>query len=196
MTSGNAALLEKPMGRIPVDACQPEVSGVSNYVFSDLLLTATELNRKPGRVLDMAREQPITITRNDESFALMSRSLARKMTARWRDAVVVSDLFQAVLQLRDNALAPDSPYSWIRTLDREEQSDFLREVFSVIQDADSEAESDQAATSVAAVIHEWRESAMAMNDREHGTAFAALQEGKPVQLTVPGGLGSKNDSRR
>ncbi|MEH1859509.1 MAG: hypothetical protein V7L21_16255 [Nostoc sp.] len=42
-------------------------------IYSDELITATELNRQPGRVLDKALERPITITRNDQSFALLRR---------------------------------------------------------------------------------------------------------------------------
>ncbi|MFO0448078.1 MAG: hypothetical protein ACK52I_05315, partial [Pseudomonadota bacterium] len=44
-----------------------------NSIYSDELVTATELNRQPGRILDKALEHPITITRNDQSFALLRR---------------------------------------------------------------------------------------------------------------------------
>ncbi|MFN5839116.1 MAG: hypothetical protein ACK47J_20950, partial [Pseudanabaena sp.] len=44
-----------------------------NSIYSDELVTATELNRQPGRILDKALEHPITITRTDQSFALLRR---------------------------------------------------------------------------------------------------------------------------
>ena len=42
-------------------------------IYSDDLISATELNRPPGRILDMALEHPVTITRNDHAFALLRR---------------------------------------------------------------------------------------------------------------------------
>jgi hypothetical protein len=41
-------------------------------IYSDELITATELNRQPGRVLDKALEHPITITRNGSNFSCSS----------------------------------------------------------------------------------------------------------------------------
>ncbi|MCE2720285.1 MAG: hypothetical protein LW708_15980 [Anabaena sp. 49628_E55] len=46
---------------------------IFSNAYSDELVTATELNRQPGKVLDKAYEHPITITRNDQSFALLRR---------------------------------------------------------------------------------------------------------------------------
>lgn len=43
----------------------------SASVYGDELITATELNRQPGRVLDTAWERPVTITRNKQHFALL-----------------------------------------------------------------------------------------------------------------------------
>jgi len=49
------------------------VLGNFGNIYSDELITATELNRQSGRVLDKALEPPVTITRNDQSFALLRR---------------------------------------------------------------------------------------------------------------------------
>ena len=49
------------------------LSGGKNSIYSDELISATELNRQPGRVLDIAQERPVTITRNDHAFALLRR---------------------------------------------------------------------------------------------------------------------------
>ena len=49
------------------------LSQSSRLVYGDELITATELNRQPGRVLDLTMDRPITITRNDQHFALLRR---------------------------------------------------------------------------------------------------------------------------
>ena len=49
------------------------LSESSRLVYGDELITATELNQQPGRVLDLAMEHPVTITRNDQHFILLRR---------------------------------------------------------------------------------------------------------------------------
>jgi hypothetical protein len=45
------------------------LSESSRLIYGDELITATELNQQPNRVLDLAMEHPVTITRNDQYFA-------------------------------------------------------------------------------------------------------------------------------
>ncbi len=49
------------------------LSESSRLVYGDELITATELNQQPNRVLDLAMEHPVTITRNDQHFAAPGR---------------------------------------------------------------------------------------------------------------------------
>ncbi len=48
-------------------------------VFSDEVFTTTELNRHAGALLDRARNTPVTISRNNEQFALLPREQAAKL---------------------------------------------------------------------------------------------------------------------
>ena len=42
-------------------------------IFSDEVVSAKDLNRQSGRILDVALERPVTITRNSQAFALLPR---------------------------------------------------------------------------------------------------------------------------
>ena len=50
-------------------------------LFGDQLVTATELNRRVGAVLNMALEQPATIIRNNQYFALLPREFVAQLSA-------------------------------------------------------------------------------------------------------------------
>ncbi len=59
------------------------LSGGKNSIYSDELISATELNRQPGRVLDIAQERPVTITRNDRP-SVRQKSLIQKSKVQKR----------------------------------------------------------------------------------------------------------------
>ena len=48
---------------------------MSNAIYSDCIVTSSELNRRSGQILDTALTTPVTITRNNDSFALVKRDL-------------------------------------------------------------------------------------------------------------------------
>jgi len=65
-------------------------------IFGDEIFTATDLNRRAGHILDEAKRRPVTITRNDESFALLLRKDASRMVAATANAKRMVDLVTAV----------------------------------------------------------------------------------------------------
>ncbi len=48
-------------------------------IYQDRVFQATELNRKHSYVLDCARKGPVTISRNNELFALLRREQAAEL---------------------------------------------------------------------------------------------------------------------
>ena len=88
------------------------LSESSRLVYGYELITATELNQQPGRVLDLAMEHPVTITRNDQHFAL----LRREDMALWVKAATLSlnvfELTAAAYKLRwEKPLVQNIPIS-------------------------------------------------------------------------------------
>ncbi len=65
-------------------------------LFGDQLVTATELNRRVGAILNMAMEQPVTIIRNNQYCALLPRELVAQLSAL-RDSEGLLDLLDSPL---------------------------------------------------------------------------------------------------
>jgi hypothetical protein len=127
-------------------------------VFSDEIVTAKELNRQSGRILDLALEHPVTITRNSEAFALMPRA---DVTALIQSAKVAGLAFEVTTiahRLIDGGtLAKDHPYAWLGEFDRDDLKDFIDEVTRTFEQF---LGLPNAWFEVDGIIHEWHESAL------------------------------------
>ncbi|MBW4617788.1 MAG: hypothetical protein KME17_00175 [Cyanosarcina radialis HA8281-LM2] len=150
-------------------------------VYGDELITATELNRQSGRVLDRARERPVTIARNDEYFAL----LPRQQMASWVKAAtlarVVLETIDAAYRLRlGEEIGQEHTSRWLTVFDSQELSEFIGELESAFRLVGAEP---GAIERVEAVLHEWYESALAISSPELAAAFR--DEVDEVLLTVP-----------
>lgn len=127
-------------------------------VFSDAIVTAKEFNRQPERILDLALEGPVTITRNSEAFALLPRE---KVTALVRATQVTNLAIEvtsiAYRLMEGEKVVADHPYAWLMKFDRDDLKDFVSDVsgtfhrFSGLPSAWAEVE---------AIVHEWHESAL------------------------------------
>ncbi len=128
---------------------------VTEGLFSDEVFTATELNRRSGPILDRARRSPVTISRNNEQFALMRREQAAKLVG------TLNRLTRALGLLSETHLAiagdkPSEPFSWLSVYEKGDLEKLLGEVLAETRKAISGAcDWDD----VEALIHEWRESA-------------------------------------
>ncbi len=127
-------------------------------VFSDAIVTAKEFNRQPERILDLALEGPVTITRNSEAFALLPRE---KVTALVR-ATQVTNLALEVTSIayrlmEGEKVSANHPYAWLMEFDRDDLKDFVESVTSTFHQF---AGLPSAWDEVDAVIFEWHESAL------------------------------------
>jgi hypothetical protein len=154
---------------------------IGQKIYSDELVSATELNRQPGHVLDMALQRPITITRNDQAFALLRREDAARMANASAHAEVLFNLAGAIYSLGSRrGLDSQHSYSWLKALDEEE----IEQLFAEIHEAFSQAlAGEDSWDNFEAVLHEWRESALAIMSGELAEAFAA--QANEIPLTEP-----------
>lgn len=138
-------------------------------IYSDELITATELNRQPGRVLDKALEHPVTITRNDQSFALLRReNVAAFVKTAQRSKEIVELLSTAFRLLLKQKIGTEHPYSWLLVFDADELNEFIDEVTQAYRLVDL---SEKAWDELDAIIHEWHESGLAISNPELAAAF-------------------------
>jgi len=151
-------------------------------VFGDEIFTATDLNRRAGHVLDEATNRPVTITRNDESFALLNRKDASRMVEAASNAKRMVDLVMAISTYRlAHAQIPiGHAFEWLNAFDIDEIRTLLAEAHaSFRRAADAEISWDD----FEAVLHEWHESAIAIRSDALAAAFSAPSE--EVRLTQP-----------
>ncbi len=125
-------------------------------LFSDEVFTATELNRHGGTILDRARRRPVTISRNNEQFALLRRDQAAKLVGTVNRIIrAVSLISEARAAIAGNPIS--EPFRWLEVYEKDDLEKLVSEVLSAtVSAASCEGDWDE----VDALIHEWRESAM------------------------------------
>jgi hypothetical protein len=154
----------------------------SNTIFGDELFTATDLNRRAGYVLDQAKGHAVTITRNDEAFALLPRKEAARLVAVASNAKQMVGLTTAISQYRQAGkdIPAGHAFEWLNAFDMDEVGDLLTEVYQAFQRASDETISWD---DFEAVLHEWHESAVAVRSEALAAAFSAPTN--EVPLTQP-----------
>lgn len=156
------------------------VISASAGVYGDRIITATELNRQPGRVLDLAWERPVTITRNEQHFALLPRDdmayLVKAATQTKAALEVINVAYRLRLKEQIDILAP---YGWLKVFDNEELTELIAEVEAAFKVGSETGVWD----TLDVVIHEWHESALAIQSPELADAFN--DEHDEVLLTQP-----------
>jgi hypothetical protein len=138
-------------------------------VYSDELIPENTFNKEPGNVLDLAWKNPVTITRNQQYFALLRRDDLTQM-------VKVITLSKKVLEILDTAyklrLGEDvnskHPFVWLKVFDSDELGEFITEILNAFQDLSSGINDWEL---LDAVIHEWQESAITLQNEELLSAF-------------------------
>jgi len=157
------------------------LSESSRFVYGDELITATELNQQPNRVLDLAMEHPVTITRNDQHFALLRREEMTLWVKAATLSLTVFEVTAAAYRLRlGEAISSENPYHWLTVFDSDELSELIAELEKAYRLAESES---GAWNQIEIVIHEWHESAKAISSPELAAAFR--DEIDEVLLTPP-----------
>jgi hypothetical protein len=125
-------------------------------MFGDEVYTSTDLNRRSGEVLNHARERPVTISRNNEQFALLRREIAAKLVTSVTKVQGVMRILMGVDALIAGREV-DPFVEWLKVYDKDD----LQKLCSEVLGATSLAVSGNADWNyVDAIIHEWRQSAI------------------------------------
>lgn len=122
----------------------------------------------------------MTIVRNNECFALLSREkLSEIVTEASQAGKVLEILYAAFLTLRGVSPAVESPYGWLSAFDADDVQELVTEVLGAYRNAPLVAEGwDE----LEAVIHEWHESAIAILSNVLADAF--VHDAEEVFLSV------------
>lgn len=155
----------------------PQLSGI----LSDEVITSTKLNRKTSEVLDIARDRLVTITRNDEQFALWRRDRVARLIQENNMSLLVLELLNTAQTLvREESVSSEHPGAWLSVFDSEDLKDFTTELISEYLRI---SRGSRDLSELEALIHEWYESALATSSPELESAFYG--EDDEVQITPP-----------
>jgi hypothetical protein len=151
--------------------------------FNDELFSATDLNRRAGYVLDRAKINPVTITRNEEAFALLSRDEMSKLTTANQYTKILFEIINvAYRSIQNKKIGSEHPYSWVTIFDLEELNELIIELLDTYRHATDTNDWEL----LKATIHEWQESAIAINSQELAEVFN--EEQAEIFLTPPNPL--------
>ena len=154
---------------------------LSQPIFSDEIITATDLNRQSGAILSRAAQHPVTIVRNDECFTRMRREDIAGIVAEAAQAKKIFEILNAAFLLSHGQTVEAShPYSWLRAFDEEEIQELVAEVSMAYRSAGATVDGWD---NLDAIIHEWNESAIAILSEELAEAWQAPTD--EVPLTLP-----------
>lgn len=162
------------------------MSGCLN-VFADEVFTSSDLARRTPHVLNTAKKRPVTVSRNSEQFALLTRETAAEWVARF-------GIFDELVTLISEARAvivgtpPARHYSWLAVFEKDDLEKLVEEILAAAREAVLGREDW---TFVVGTMHEWRESGLVA---QSGALDAAMFSGKPdlVELPHPSSLESEH----
>lgn len=153
-------------------------------LFSDHLVTASELNRGPGAVLDKACRAPVTITRNDQSFALMRRDIAAHLAVITEQATKMNQVIYSILSvLMGHQLPQAHPYHWLHAFDKDDLVEMASELLAAFEQLEKGDSEDP--EPVETVIYEWHQSAIHATNEVLREAFHAKPEPDAGPLPDP-----------
>lgn len=155
----------------------------ANELYSDELISATELNRQPGRILDKALEHPVTITRNDQYFALTRREfVATSISTTRLSKEVVEVLLAYSTLIFGEKVGLEHPCGWLNAFDVDELKELMHEIVSASRPTNTP---EKTLEKISVIIHEWHESALAISSPALAEAFSDSNETDEVPLTRP-----------
>ncbi|ESA35084.1 hypothetical protein N836_13545 [Leptolyngbya sp. Heron Island J] len=140
-----------------------------NTLYQDATFSATELNRKSGQILDAASEGPVTIHRNGESYALMSRKRASALYGKTDSLAQAFEITNAAHRIRfGEQISSSHRFAWLKAFDSDELVELIDEVSEAYQRA---MVTDDGWNFLLGIIHEWCESAIAIVSDELDEAW-------------------------
>ena len=147
---------------------------MTSEILQDEVIRATDLNRGSGEVLNKAARGPVTIIRNDETFALMRRDVAAGWRKEARFAIHIAEIIWNALA-HPASMGPE--FDWIGAFDEEDRQQMSRELMDFYHKALRDGSWDD----LEARIHEWSESGWAALSPQLEKAFKSPDERLPLR---------------
>lgn len=147
-------------------------------VLEDQVFNSTTLAKQASMVLDQADKGVVTITRNNEAYAILNREQASWLVPANKYLSEACYVLAAASQrISSNAVDQENPCPWVASIDTKHLKEMLTEITSILAKVASD---DSQWEELDAVIYEWHRSAIAAADADLRTAFQAPIEAIPL----------------
>jgi hypothetical protein len=147
-----------------------------DLLFSDEVVTPTELARQVRRITQTALHHPVTVHRSDGDLALLSRDRVSELTAASAAIEEVVDFGRNILWILRGKGRPSPAWAWLQVFSPDDVVDFLDEYLSALDQTLSGAGGWDLP---AAVLAEWKKSAQALS---HQPLLAELASFRGIVL--------------
>ena len=131
-------------------------------LLADKIISSTELNRRSGEILAQALDNPITVTNRNGDCVILGRELAAKLFQEEKHLTYVMDLANYILArfcgVAWTALGQE--FHWLDGFEKDDVLEFFREYCETLRNRTT------APVDLDDVIHEWQESALALQNQE------------------------------
>jgi hypothetical protein len=155
-----------------------------DLLFSDEVVTPTELARQVRRITQAALHHPVTIHRSDGDLALLARDKVSELTTASSAAEEVVDFGRNFLWMLRGKGRPSPAWAWLQLFGPDDVANFMEEYLSALDLAlHGQAEWEFPFS----VLHEWQESARALSNHsflsEWATFRGLISEDEATRLT-------------
>jgi hypothetical protein len=137
-------------------------TGTRDLIFSDEVVTPTELARQVRAITQSALRRPVTVHRSEGDLALLARDKVHELTAASAAAEDVVDFGRNFLWMLRGKGRPSPAWAWLEVFGPDDVADFLEEYLSAVDRALHDRAGWDLPTSV---LREWQESARALSHR-------------------------------
>ncbi len=142
-------------------------------VFSDKIVSPTELARNVSKITHSALQTPITIHRPEGDLAMLARHEVAELVAAARASEMMVRVMRSFLSTLHQGTELPPGLEWLAVFDQKDVEDFVDEYVSAVERTLAGLEDWDYP---AAVVHEWQESARALYNRELLEEVAAFRD--------------------
>lgn len=145
-------------------------------LFEDQLFSATDLQRRCSTVLDSALLGPVTISRNNEQFAVLKREQAKNLIHQAQSLLNIMTVMFTIRLLCEGG-QPPAELSWLGAYEKDELEELEQEISQAFHVSDAP---ERRIAAIEAILDEYKASSLASSSGKLDEALRRVV--KPIKI--------------